>query len=327
MTTKEIPKESESPQLPPCPPQGYPLPPYYYQTPLHEDDDILFIELFIVIWRKKLLIFLITTLFTIISIAFSLWLTPVYRSEVLLSPVTDESGGKLSGLAAQYGGLATMAGINIGGTSSNKEEAVALLKSRALTEKFIKEKNMLPELFYENWDSEKQQWNVKDKNDIPTIWKAYQKFDKEIRSVTEDKSTGLIMLAIEWKDPHLAAEWANELVLRVNEQMRTRATEDAKKSLAFLQEELKKTSSVEVQKAIFGLIESQIKTAMVANVREEYSFRIIDPPGVPDLDDKIKPRKKRIVIIASILGFLFSVMLVIIKNLYDKYNAKILLQK
>lgn len=301
-------------------PQTMPLA-YYRPAEPAEPDDIDLLELWKLLWRNKRLIFLITVLFTTMSVALALWMTPIYQSEVLLAPVTDEDGGKISSLASQYGGLAAMAGINLGGSSSSKEEAVALLKSRALIMKFIEEENLLPELFYKDWDSENMRWDVKSPDEIPTMWKAYKKFDQDVRSVTEDKKTGLVTLSIEWKDPNLAKKWAISLVERVNEQMRNRATEDAEKSLVYLNQELKRTSSVEVQKAIYGLIESQVKTAMMANIREEYSFKVIDPPAVPDLDDEVKPNKKLIVALALTFGFFGSLFYVIIRDYYEKKIA------
>lgn len=296
--------------------------PYYYPPPPYGEDEIDLLELWGVLWVNKRFIILFTTLCTVISVAVALWMTPIYRSEVLLAPVTEDEGGKLSSLAAQYGGLAAMAGINLGGTNSSKEEAVALLKSRALTEKFIVEKNLLPVLFDDEWDAENNRWDVQDPDDIPTMWKAYKKFDDDVRSVSEDKLTGLITLAIEWKDPELASKWANELVKRVNEKMRQRATEDANKSLAFLNEELRKTSSVEVQKAIYSLIESQVKAAMMANVRDEYSFKLIDPPAVPDLDDEVKPNKVLIVLSSFVLSLLCSVFFAFLRDYVKKQKMR-----
>ena len=61
---------------------------------------------------------------------------------------------------------------------------------------------------------------------------------------------------------------------------------------------------------------------MLANVRDEYSFKIIDPPAIPDLDDEVKPKKKLIVIIGSILGLSISILFAIFKNFVKTGNSR-----
>ncbi|MCP3873884.1 MAG: hypothetical protein GY699_12090 [Desulfobacteraceae bacterium] len=295
-------------------PQGYP-PPLYYYPPPYEEDEINLLDLWRVIWGSKWLIMSITVLCTGIAVTAALLMTPIYRSEVLMAPVTDEQSSRLSSMAGQFGGLAALAGINIGGDSGSKDEAIALLKSRALTEQFIKDEKLLTVLFYKDWDAENKKWDVKNKDDIPTMGDAYRKFNEDIRIVSVDRKTGLVTLAIEWTDPKLAANWAAELVTRVNSQMRDRAITDAKKSLQYLNKELNKTSAVEMVEAIYSLIEGQIKTIMFANVRDEYSFKLIDPPVVADLDDEIWPKKKLMVAIGCLVGFFLGVCVAFIVNL------------
>lgn len=250
-------------------------------------------------------------------------MTPLYRSEALLAPVTEEQEGGMSRLAGQFGGIAAMAGIDIGAGGGTKEEAIALLKSRALTEEFIDDKDLLKVLFYEDWNEKKEKWNFADPRDIPTMWDAYEKFDEDIRSVVEDRDTGLVTLVIKWQDPKLAAEWASELIKRVNESMRQRAIIDAEKSLNYLKQELDKTSSVEVQEAIYRLVENQIKKIMLANVREEYSFKIIDPPVAPDIDAEVEPNKKLIVILGFVFGFIGAVFIAFVKNYIAKVRVNV----
>lgn len=114
------------------------------------------------------------------------------------------------------------------------------------------------------------------------MWKANELFDERVRSVSTDKKTGLVTLAIEWKDPVQAADWANELVRRVNRQRQLEAIEEAENSIRYLKEQLGRTNSVEVQQAIYRLIETQTKSIMVAKARKDYAFKIIDPAVPPE---------------------------------------------
>lgn len=53
--------------------------------------------------------------------------------------------------------------------------------------------------------------------------------------------------------------------------------EETEKSLEYLQDELRKTSMVEVQQSIYRVMETQVKSLMFAKVREQYAFKVVDP--------------------------------------------------
>ncbi len=309
-----------APPQPPVMPPGYPM---YY--PPEEEIDLM--ELWQVLVENKKLIGIITGTATALAVILALVLTPIYRAETLLVPVSKEQAGGLAALAGQFGGLADLAGINIGGGGST-EESIATLKSRELTKAFIKEEGLMPILFEDAWDEnekawKKKWWNFSDDNDGPTAWDAYELFDKNIRSVNVDKKTNLVTVAIEWEDPELAAKWANKLVKRVNQERRQEAIEEAEKSIKYLEDQLQKTGVVEIQQSIYKLIEAQTKTKMVASTREEYAFKVIDKAVVPE--EKAKPKRKLIVILGFILGGMAGVFTAFfrrfLQNQREKQNA------
>jgi capsular polysaccharide biosynthesis protein len=232
----------------------------------------------------------------------------------LLSPVSDSgSRNELSGLTGQLESIASLAGIAKEG-DDNKQEAIATLKSRAFTLQFIKDENLLPTLFPDDWDSRGGNWDTKPGKTPPTSWDAYELFDEEVRQVTESRKTGLVTVAVEWQDPDLAALWANLLVSRINTHMRRRVIEEAEKSVEYLNKELNKTSIVEIQKAIYALIEEQVRRIMMANVREEYSFKVIDPAVAPDVDEYRKPKRGMIIGLSLVGGLTAGMVLALIRQ-------------
>jgi uncharacterized protein involved in exopolysaccharide biosynthesis len=94
--------------------------------------------------------------------------------------------------------------------------------------------------------------------------------------------------------------------MQVNKQLRTEAVEEAQKSVAYLEKQLSLTSSVEVQQAIYRLIEAQTKKQMVASTREEYAFQTIDPAVPPQ--EKASPKRALIVITALMFGLVLGVL-------------------
>ncbi len=298
MIEKTPPTAPAQPPVPPGYPYGYP-----YPYPPVEEDEIDLREIWQALVDNKKLIAVVTAVTTLIALVTAFLITPVYRAEVLLAPVTAEKTGGLGALAGQFGDLAALAGISLGG-GDQTQEAIATLKSRALTEAFIKENNLMPILFEDEWDADDKGWKDQDPENAPTIWQAYEMFSKDIRTVSADKKGGLVTLAIEWRDPVLAAAWANDLVKRVNRQRQKEAIQEAESSIGYLYKQLAKTSSVEVEQAIYRLVEAQTKNIMVAHAREEYAFKVIDPAVPPE--KKAKPKRSLIVMAGFLIGLMAS---------------------
>lgn len=282
--------------------------PVYYLAPQMpmEDDEINLLDYWRILMRFKWLIMFITVIAAGGTIVLAFQMTPIYRAEVVLAPVGEEKSGGLAALAGQFGGLASLAGVNLGGGGGKTEEAIATLESRIFTDKFITEEKLLPILFYNSWDENTKNWAVESEEDIPTAWDAFKLFD-EIRSVSTDKTSGMYTLAFEWHDPVLAADWANKIVQRINQHQKQVAIDEAKKSIEYLKNQLNETSVVEMRQAIFRLIEAQTKNIMFANVRDEFVFKVIDPAVVAELP--IKPKKRLMAILGTVVGFMLGVFL------------------
>lgn len=270
------------------------------------DDEIDLIDLIRYLWARKWWLIVCGLLGGLIGIYVAVTSTEVYRAELAMVPADEEGGGALSGLSQSLGGLAALGGFNLGGGGGKTDEALAVMKSRVLLERFVTDEQLLPILFHENWDADAKRWNADAAEDPPTVANAYKLIRDDLLSISEDRDSSVITVSVEWIDPALAAQWANELVARTNAAVREVDIREAEKNLAYLREELNKTSVVEIQQSIYGLIESQIKSIMLANVREGYAFRVIDPAAPPEDDDYVRPRKPLIVVLGGMLGGMFG---------------------
>jgi uncharacterized protein involved in exopolysaccharide biosynthesis len=239
---------------------------------------------------------------------------PVYRASVVVSPAeAPKSLGALGNLASQFGGLA---GLNLAGSDRLKEEALAILQSRAFTEKFISEHRLLPKPFAERWDEGAQKWSVP-QEEIPTPTNGYKLFDGEIRSVAEDQLTGLITVSIEHPDRTVAAQWANLLVQDLNAFISRRAIAEAEQSLRYLNDELNRTEALELRSGITKLIEQQLQEIMLANVRHEYVFRIVDPAMQPEKKSYVRPRRLLMIAGALLIGLVLGLFAALARNAFS----------
>ena len=205
-----------------------------------------------------------------------------YKAVVVLSPATNASANQLSGLASQFGGLASLAGISVGGGDSQKAESIAILQSESLTEKYIERNDLTPLLFKNDWDAQKMQWKNSAPDKVPTLWRANAYFKKNIRGVSTDPKTGLIILSITYDDANVAAKWANDLVKMTNDYLRDKAVNESERNIAYLNEEAAKTSVLEARQAIYKILETEINKVMLARGNNEYAFKILDPAFPPE---------------------------------------------
>jgi uncharacterized protein involved in exopolysaccharide biosynthesis len=244
---------------------------------------------------------------TLLAVVVALVLPRQYRAEAVLAPVRDESTGDLGSVMSQLGGLASLAGLQAN-PSDPTAERIAILTSRVFTTELVRENDLLPVLFADEWDAARGAWKVTG-DDVPTVWDAYRKFE-DIRRVSLDGKTGLVTLSIDWTDPEVAARWVRLHVNGVNRRVQADAVREAERSIAYLMEQVEKTSNVELRATLYNLVEAQTKKAMLARVRDDYAFRVVDPAVAPDKPDR--PRRGVIValaVVGSTLAAVFGALL------------------
>jgi len=286
-----------------------------------DDDEIDLFELWETLVEGKWLILGCAVLCFALATTLAFIMTPKYEARIVASFAEEgKTSGGMGALAAQYGGLAEMAGINIGG-GGNKDASLAFLKSRGFIEKFIEQEGLLTILFAKDWDTEKKQWKVTG-DDVPTLWKAYEIFSKKIMDASMDKKTNLVTLTITWKNREQAVYWANELVRRANETLRQKTITETQSTLDFLQKELEKTSIVEVQNTIYRVMETQVKSMMMANTQEQFVFKIIDPAIAVDEDAFVKPKRPLMMALGLVGGIFLGIVIVFIRKFIAKQKAK-----
>jgi uncharacterized protein involved in exopolysaccharide biosynthesis len=299
------------------------------QAQNNPDDEIDLRELWNAVWSDKWIIIAITAIFAIASVFYALSLPNIYKSEALLAPAQDEQQGGLGALSGQFSGLASLAGINLGGGKSDKTAlAIEILKSREFFAKFVEKHNILPDLMAaKSWDLASSiliyddevylvdgaKWIrkvVPPKKVQPSLQESKKEFSS-LLNIEQSKETGMVTLSLEHISPYVAKQWVDWLIQDINLDMKMRDKQEAGKSITYLQTQIDKTTIFEHKTLLFQLIEEQTKTLMFAEVRDEYVFKTIDTALVPEL--KAKPKRALIVVLAVLLGGILSVIIVLIR--------------
>lgn len=276
------------------------------------DDEIDLLQLWRTLLKYKRMILLSALGAAVVAAGISLMMHNIYRAEVLLAPV-DTGGSKGGGLASALGGLgglASLAGISVGGGGST-EENLAVLQSRDFLWKFVQEKKLMPILFEGAWDEQQKKWKETDPKKQPGQLAAHRLFTG-LLSVNRDKKTDLVTVAVEWKDAALAADWANALIARLNQYLAQQAIARSENNLKYLYEELTRTQIEEMRKTLFDLIANEQKSVMLANTQKNFAFKVLDSAVEPD--KKIKPKRSLIVILAAFVAGFMAILYVFIKE-------------
>ena len=283
---------------------------YVYFMPDHgfgpgRDDSVSLGALWDTLWNGKWIVIAVTMLFAAASVTYALLATEWYRAEVLLAPADAKSTTPLPG---QLEGLAALAGVSVGGR--DMAEAVAVLRSREFAREFIEENGLLQVLFSDEWDSSRGQWKEDDPAKWPDVRDAVKRFRERILIVREDRKTGHVTLIVEWTDAETAAEWATNLVKRLNASLRNQAIEEGETNIEFLRSELSQTNLVTLQQSIGRLLDSELQKLMLARGNEEFAVKVLDPAHVPK--QRSRPRRTVIAMVGTMAGGILAVVGVVL---------------
>jgi len=284
------------------------------------DDAISAHEIFTVLGRSKWSLLAAALIGVVLSVTYVVLAPNWFRSEVLLKPVDQKNGG-MSGSSDAAGALASLTGINLN-SGNLTGEPIAIFTSREFTGAFIQDRNLLPLLYSRRWDAAANHWKPPALFGFlgtPDIRDGEEYFKDKIVTVVENKKTGLVTLAVEWKDPKAAADWANEMVDRLNERMRQRALKEANYNVNYLEQQLALTNLVPLQQSIGRVLESELQKLLLAQGNPEYSFRIVD---------HAQPSKHRVglpkplLVVEGLLGGVFLWSLILISRYLMRRNVR-----
>lgn len=280
----------------------------------HFDEGISFADLFRVIWEHKLILIIAAVIGGIIGLLLTTIVDKRYEaSTTVIWAGTGSDTAAFGNLGGQLGSIASVAGL-LPNADEAKQEALAILRSRAFTESFIEDNDLMPVLYQDQWDSTSGEWLSDFADDPPTIRDAFELFDSKVRSIEEDSRAGVIHVTVEWKDPGIAADWANRIIARVNEQIRQRQIREGEASIGFLQKELTSQKNIELRNAIFRMMESQLNAIMIAQVKPDFAFRVVDPAVALDPDDNSFPNRLLFLLSGVILAGALTLAFILIRR-------------
>ena len=283
-----------------------------------------------VLWLNKMLLTSVTTFFGLSALIFSLFLPNIYKSEALLYPVGEQND--MSSSMRGVGGFASLAGINLGSTSTGDNSLKALDKLTTLS--FFTD-HILPNIFLpdlmaiDSWDAStnvityddnfydetNQSW-VRDfkfpKTQVPSAQESYMVFIDDHLSVSLDSETFFVTISIKHQSPFIAHEWTELVVEEINKFFSVKDKAEAQAAVDYLNGEIAKTSLTEIKESIAELLQKKTQQLTLIEVSDFYVYDYLDRPAV--MERKAEPRRLLILIIGALFGTIISIFIILVKQ-------------
>lgn len=313
-----------------------------------QDDEISLIDLFAVIWRKRIMITAITfiaaagvVLYSIISIKLppeESFLPNQYTPKALmLINNSSSSGSSLSSMVSNMGGLSSLAGVNMPVSSNNSEFAMYLIKTNSFLDAIAENFNLA-----ERYKIEK---NIKTKT---------RKMLKNSLKTEYTARSGVLEIKFTNKDPVYARDVVNfctaylekrfnELGLDKNKIEKENLETNLSIALAeidTLEEETRRLEQsvasvsypggypaisrninrialeLTAERQLYTQLKVQYELLKVNMASERPVFQLLEAAELPEM--KSGPARSKLCVIVTLAGFFFAIILTFVLDVVSK---------
>ena len=284
-----------------------------------EEDEIDLKELWQTVKNGKKMIFTISLLVVTLTFIYVLKLPNIYKSEAILIPSEQESSS-LSNL----GGLAAMAGINIGGSASMTPDVAfnSLLHNYEFMKNFIIKNGVLE--YYTNEDLDKKYVFALGFRTIYDIFKPSNEktidYDGEIYnliknvqknfSISSDKKTALITVSYSDSDRSYPPFIINAFLRDASKYLVENNLKIITTKLGYFEKELMKAKSFELRQNISSIISKILQEKIMMHSKTYYQCDSLTLPSESYIKDKTKPKRALILIVSFITSVILGIFLV-----------------
>ena len=237
----------------------------------------------------------------------------IYQATAVITPEKDER--------RQSPGLGALAsfGIDVGGPS-RVEDLESLFKSSDLAVRVVNKYKLWPILLGDRYDPATGRIRTSGKDGLKGDgkegkplgdWDAIRAVKGGLR-VSVNKKANTVAISFESK----SAEGSANIVKYFLEEGKSRLQEEtldrAINNKKFIEDQIGKTVDALTRERLYGLYGQEMEREMMARNREQFGFRVIDSPRVPDR--KSRPARAKSAVIATILSFPMWCVIFIIRS-------------
>lgn len=273
------------------------------------EDEINLLEYIYVLVKNKWIIIGMAILGFAIGYIAAMVKGPVYVANAVIASreVESISTPNFSGLG-MFGGMVASQ-FKVSGNAS-MENVELLLGSRTFNAKIVEEMKidqmLAPTLFSEIWDTTKNNWKVDSVFPNPVNVGAYISSKVLKRETLEN---GTMVISVEYEDSTVAYNILSIYLKYLDSFVKVNAQKDAEENSAYLENQLLSVSDPLLRAKIQELIAKEVEKMMIVS---KEAFRIVDEP----MAFRTFKSKKIYPLLVSVLLFLFTIVLVLLKYAY-----------
>lgn len=268
------------------------------------NEEIYFIE-YLNVLKKNYKLIGVLVISAVLATGIISSLSPsIYEATAAIMPANQSNDQRgMSSLAAQFGIAAP--------ASSNTQELVNLLKSNILMDKAIKRNNLLPVFFKKE--------ELAEMPEAGKIWNGIRTL-KSIFHVNHNVQKGIIELSAEYTVPKTAADIINYMLTELTDYMSSEAKRVAETNREYLESLIDRNADPLIRQKIYSMIARQIEISMMAEVKENFAFKVLDPPKTPDR--RVRPKIKKNIVFAFAISLFAGIIIAFIKEYFESIRQR-----
>jgi len=274
----------------------------------YEEDEINLGEYFAILRKNGSKIILFSLAVGIVTLLVMFLLPDIYQATAVLTPAVDEKRPNPAlGVLASFG-------VDIG-SPTKVEDLETLFKSNDLTVRVFGKYNLWPIVLLDRFDpatgNMKFCWTERlfgrEKGPrAPGDWDAIRAAKDRLKVSVNRKAT---TVSVSFESP--SAEGSANIVKYYLDEGKNRLQEEALdravKNKQFIEEQIGKTVDALTRDRLYSLYGQEVEREMMGRNREQFGFRVIDSPRVPDR--KSSPSRGRVVVTSILLSGLIASLL------------------
>ena len=269
--------------------------------PTRYDEDVInLVEYFAILRKNGWKIVLFSLVVGLVTLLVMFQFPDIYQATAVLTPAVDE---KRPNPAL---GILASVGIDIG-SPTKVEDLETLFKSNDLTVRVFRKYNLwsivLPDKFDSATGKMKFCWTDRlfggEKGPrAPGDWDAIRAA-KDRLNVFVNKKTGTVSVSFETPSAEGSANVVKYYLDEGKSRLQEEALDRAVKNKQFIEEQIGKTIDALTRDRLYALYGQEVEREMMGRNREQFGFRVIDSPRIPDR--KFRPHRGQASILALIL--------------------------
>ena len=272
-------------------------------------------------------IFVFTFLITALAAGASLLIPNIYTSSATLSMNDGEDSGLSSMIGSNSNLLGSLSGGLIPSIGGDNQNALSILSSRDFFRILYDSDEFLMYLMAtKSYDSlsrktfvDPKKYDLKNKKWIrevshpfkkkPSLQEAHKIFLDNF-SITEDDDKGVIILSFKHKSALFSNDVLKKIIVEINEYIRNKKINEAKKGIKYIEKKMSTENISEIRAVLASVMEADIQTLSLAEKTEEFIFKVIDSPFIPER--KTSPKRTLICLSVAFSTFILSIFLVLL---------------